>query len=469
MIRHSFKKQIINSFFLLLGFFLIYYIIVSISYNYLLFHDFKVGNKNILNSIANSVFNSYENNSNSVLFDFELEKIRNEIPFLDSIIIMNNKNEIVYPKNPPYKSNYFTDIKDETYKSKRFNLFYKKMIFSGQFYYKGTVIIKINIAPYAKHQYTFLLLIIIIFTLIFYFIGKMILKKFNVFLKPLYDFVSSIEKENDENSEIYENEVDLFIKKLQEYKEQKESYIKQIDKKTKELFIENKRVQNLLNFRKKMISSTSHELKIPLSIIIGYIEQIKTNPKKYMEKGMFYIDKNLKRLQNMIDNLMRLFKVENNKYSLNIKKNSLIELLEEIHDEYLPQIEKRNINFVVTKPEKCIEIEFDFEEIKLAMCNLINNSIRYTKENGEIELYCKILKNKIKLGVKDTGTGIEKEKINKIFDWYFQVDKSPSIGLGIGLAIAKNTVQAHKWEIKIKSSVNKGTDIYMIIPYKNKT
>ncbi|MCD6579610.1 HAMP domain-containing histidine kinase [bacterium] len=465
MIRKPFKKQLINSFFLILSLFLVYYIVMSISYNYLLFSDFKSGNKNILNNVSETVFQYYETykENEKLFFEYEIQKIKDESAFIDNITILDAKNKIIYPKNNSMKSKYFSDIKDETYKTKHFTLFYKKMIFSGKFYYKGTVIIKINILPYVKHQYAFLLFAIVLLFILFSLLGSFTLKKYKQFLEPMYEFIKEIEQEDDENVQ-YENEIDLFTKKLENYKKENLEFTNKLDRKTKELFIENKRVQNLLNFRNKMISSTSHELKIPLSIIIGYIEQIKINPDKYMKKGMFYIDKNLKRLQNMIDNLMRLFVVEESKYTLNITKNSLLDLLDELYNEYLPQMENREIRFVLGKPEMDIEIEFDFEEIRLALANMLNNSVRYIKENGKIELYCRVLKDKLHLGVKDNGKGIEKEKLNKIFDWYFQVDQHPSIGIGIGLAIAKNTADAHNWKIEAKSSLNMGANIYLIIP-----
>lgn len=217
------------------------------------------------------------------------------------------------------------------------------------------------------------------------------------------------------------------------------------------------------NEQNRIIASISHDIKTPLTSIIGYADLIKDEEdikvlKKYNDK----IEKkalDIKEILSMFDDY--LINYDNN--SLKISKVKIKDIVEELNNDYKIELNNNNIKFdVITKLDNEI-IEVDILKIKRIFSNLISNSIRYIKEVGKIIIKIEKEKDNIKFIISDNGTGIDEEIINKIFSPFYTTDKSRKIS-GLGLSICKEFIELHKGSIKAYN--NNGLTIEFVIPQK---
>ncbi|WP_066506950.1 two-component system histidine kinase PnpS [Abyssisolibacter fermentans] len=222
--------------------------------------------------------------------------------------------------------------------------------------------------------------------------------------------------------------------------------------------------------RKDFVANVSHELKTPLTSIQGFIETLKNGEikdEKVRNRFLDIIDIESKRLTALIKDLLILSDIENkhqmvSMQNINIRKCivDLIEMFEKIAS-------KKNIKIKEKISGGLPSIYGNISWFKQIIINLIDNSIKYTPSGGKIEIIGYEIDDKIHIRVKDTGIGISKEHISRLFERFYRVDKARSRkigGTGLGLAIVKHIVIAFKGEIKVKSEVNKGTEFEVIIP-----
>ncbi|OOM15776.1 sensor histidine kinase [Clostridium saccharobutylicum] len=215
--------------------------------------------------------------------------------------------------------------------------------------------------------------------------------------------------------------------------------------------------------KETFINNLTHELKTPLTSIIGYANLIRTS--KYNEKLFFesadYIYKEGKRLEKMAFKMMDLIYTKTQKIKLIPEK--IIPIIYEVKKSLLVKLGDKNINLIV-KGEDCI-LDVDKDLISMALCNLVENAIKASENNSEIYLNVSVLNDKTFISVKDFGSGIAKEHLDKIWQPFYVVDKArsrKSNGAGIGLSICKKIAVIHNAEIKINSELGKGTEVTII-------
>lgn len=226
-----------------------------------------------------------------------------------------------------------------------------------------------------------------------------------------------------------------------------------------------KELNNIEYLSKEFMSNVSHEFKTPIASIQGFAKLLK-DEKTTEEEKKEYIDiiiEESERLTNLANNIQSLSKIEN--------KEILSTNEEIVLDE---QIRKCIVILNQKLEEKNIDISMEGENITLfgnedllqqVWINLINNAIKYTNENGKIEICIKENKNYIEVQVKDNGIGIEKEKQERIFEKFYQVDSSHGAeGNGLGLAIVKKIIDLHEGEIELKSDYGKGSIFIVKLP-----
>jgi two-component system phosphate regulon sensor histidine kinase PhoR len=221
--------------------------------------------------------------------------------------------------------------------------------------------------------------------------------------------------------------------------------------------------------RKDFVSNVSHELRTPLTSIGGFVETLKIEEldDKSKEKALDIIELETERLKTLINNLLRLSQIEsieNVKHFVNINvKDDLYEIINLLQH----QAEKKNINITVDIEDKLNTINGDRDWFRLIAINLIENSIKYTKENGYIDVNLHNYNSGIKLVIEDNGIGIPEEDIPRIFERFYKVDKSRSNtieGSGLGLSIVKNIVKLFGGSIKIESQLGKGSKFTVFLP-----
>lgn len=209
--------------------------------------------------------------------------------------------------------------------------------------------------------------------------------------------------------------------------------------------------------KKEFFQNASHELKTPLTTIVGYSDLISQNiitEKNEIDDAMNSINSEAKRMQNIIEDMMALSSIEN-KLDLDTKvefdaKSALEEVL-------------KSLNLLIQN--KGIKVEKNLEKVKLKMAtqdydrlvrNLISNAIKYNKENGKIIIN---LNNEF-LSIEDTGIGIDQKYFERIFERFYRVDKSRSKkegGTGLGLAIVKHICMNYDFKIEVESEIGKGS------------
>lgn len=220
---------------------------------------------------------------------------------------------------------------------------------------------------------------------------------------------------------------------------------------------------NLEKVRKDFVANVSHELKTPITSIKGFAETLldgALNDKNALEQFLSIIYQESIRMQALIQDLLELSKIEDDSFTLNVEKFQINELLEEVILILQGKAEEKHIQLHFDPPPYPMHIEGDPYRLKQVFINLITNGISYTPEGGKVTVSLEEREHTICVNVKDTGIGIEKDQIPRIFERFYRVDKARSRnsgGTGLGLAIVKHIVEAHKGRISVESELGTGS------------
>lgn len=230
-------------------------------------------------------------------------------------------------------------------------------------------------------------------------------------------------------------------------------------------------IEKTESLRREFVSNASHELKTPITIISGFIETIKLGhikDEKQLNHFIEIMEKEVKRLALLTDNLLHLSRAEkilaenNEEKTLNLRL-----LLEEIRKSFFNIAERKKIEIEIKADDKEIKTKLSNEWFRTVIGNLIDNSIKYSNNDSKIELIGYIKGEYLSITVKDEGIGIPKEELENIFRRFYRVDKSRNRkieGNGLGLAIVKNMVYSINGKINIESEVGLGTKIVLEFP-----
>ncbi|MGR3207782.1 two-component system histidine kinase PnpS [Bacillus glycinifermentans] len=221
--------------------------------------------------------------------------------------------------------------------------------------------------------------------------------------------------------------------------------------------------KQLEEMRKDFVANVSHELKTPITSIKGFTETLldgAMNERETLQQFLSIILKESGRLQTLIQDLLDLSKIEQQNFTLNIQDCEIGEILTEIEMLLKNKAEERGIALKLKKPEEPAIASGDPHRLKQIFLNLVNNALTYTPEAGSVTISAEVLEDAVQVKVKDTGIGIKKAEIPRIFERFYRIDKDRSRnsgGTGLGLAIVKHLVEAHHGEIDVESEQGKGT------------
>jgi signal transduction histidine kinase len=256
-------------------------------------------------------------------------------------------------------------------------------------------------------------------------------------------------------------DVDETNKRLLEAQEKLKKYVKEL---------------KLLDIKKdEFISITAHELKTPLTSIRGFVdllqrEEVAANPttrSNYLQ----IIHQDTERLGTLITDILDLSKLDLGTMKFNYEKTDFNEIMDEIRRQMYPIIEKKKLTPYYEIRKNIPPIITDKGRLIQVISNIINNAVKYTSEGGKIFVTAQPEKENILITIKDTGIGIPKEHIEKIFSRFYQVDSSYTRkmgGSGLGLAICKGIVEAMGGKIWAESKVGKGSTFYILLPTEPK-
>lgn len=228
-------------------------------------------------------------------------------------------------------------------------------------------------------------------------------------------------------------------------------------------------IRKLENMRKDFVSNVTHELKTPLTSIKGFVETLKNGAIKEDVATRFLdiIDIEVDRLTNLIQDILSLSEIESIIGDVNTSKYNINEIITEVIEILKPEITDKGLDINLKIEDELETFNCNKDRIKQLLINIIDNSIKYTDE-GSITIGCKKEHKNLVITVEDTGIGIRKEHLDRVFERFYRVDKGRSRkmgGTGLGLSIVKHIVELYNGTIDINSVEKVGTTIKIKLPY----
>jgi len=225
------------------------------------------------------------------------------------------------------------------------------------------------------------------------------------------------------------------------------------------------------NMRKEFIADVSHELKTPLTSIMGYAETLANSEydKDLQEKFLGVISSEAVRMTKLVSDLLTLSKHDDANTKWEKTEFDLGELVKKCHEHLQIEIEKKKQTVECFVTANVPPVYADKDGIERVILNILSNSIKYTKEGGIIKIYVGFVYNDAYIKIIDNGIGIPEEDLTRIFERFYRVDKARTRamgGTGLGLSIAKEILDKNGGRIDIKSKVHEGTEVVITIPTK---
>lgn len=223
--------------------------------------------------------------------------------------------------------------------------------------------------------------------------------------------------------------------------------------------------------RQEFVSNVSHELKTPLTsmkVLADSINSMPDAPKELYQEFMEDITNEIERETKIINDLLSLVKMDKSAADLNVSSVNMNELIEQILKRLQPIADKQKVELVL-ESFRPVTAEVDEVKITLAITNLVENAIKYNKNDGEGWVHVSLNADHqyFYLKVEDSGIGIPEESLDHIYERFYRVDKSHSReigGTGLGLAITRNSILMHRGAIKVHSVLGEGTTFDVRIP-----
>lgn len=238
---------------------------------------------------------------------------------------------------------------------------------------------------------------------------------------------------------------------------------------------EAQKMKEIENVKSRFFANLSHEFRTPLMLIKGPIEQLK-NGKVNGSTSDYYdlIYRNTEKLHHLIDQLLELTQLEAEAIPVKAKKENIVTILRGLFYSFKSIADQKNISLDFFTYDTSINAWIDRDKLEKIINNLLSNAIKFTPDGGLISL--NILNSKIgddefaEVKISDTGIGIAPEKLDRIFDRFYQIDDSFGRnygGSGIGLSLVKELVDLHRWNIIVESEKGKGTTFTLKIPLRD--
>lgn len=220
-------------------------------------------------------------------------------------------------------------------------------------------------------------------------------------------------------------------------------------------------IKQMALMKKEFVTNASHELKTPLTAISCFVENIECETDvNTIKHYISIIKKHSERLTKIVTDLLSLSELENNKNS-ELTKLDISKIIESVIDLYKNKVEQKNLKFEFIKNNENFTINGNEFYLEQMLMNLIDNALRYT-EKGKITVKLEKQNDTVNLIVEDTGIGIAKEHLPRLFERFYVVDKARSRksgGTGLGLSIVKYITNIHNATISIDSKINTGTSV----------
>lgn len=289
------------------------------------------------------------------------------------------------------------------------------------------------------------------FALISYMLKTFIYRKIKLIYKLIYQTKASKREEFYYKNILPQKGIDEVREDVEKWAEQRKAEI--------EILQQNE------SYRKEFLQNLSHELKTPIFAIQGYVDTLLNgaldNP-DVNKKFLSSTSRNIDRLVNLVDDLDEISKLESGEQLLYQQNFVIQELLKEVYESLAMKAEEKEINCIIKKGcEQPLTVYADKEKIHQVLINLVDNAIKYGKQNGTIESsFYKIDGRTVLVEISDDGSGIAEEHLPRIFERFYRTDLARSRkvgGSGLGLSICKHIIEAHGQTIHVRSKIDVGT------------
>lgn len=221
------------------------------------------------------------------------------------------------------------------------------------------------------------------------------------------------------------------------------------------------------DLRRQMTADIAHDLRTPLSIILGHAEALRDGVLTSTPETLHIIHDEAQRLNRLVDDLRTLSLAEANELPLNLRPTSPRSLLERAAAAQAAPAQKQNISLETKLSPNLPELSVDPDRIAQVLSNLLENGLRHTPPGGQIILAAESIEGGIRLSIQDSGPGIPPEDLTRIFDRFYRKDKSRGRhegGSGLGLAIARSIITRHNGRIWAESEPGQGATILIELP-----
>ncbi len=239
------------------------------------------------------------------------------------------------------------------------------------------------------------------------------------------------------------------------------------------LFHDITELKQLDQIRREFVANVSHELRTPLSILRGYIEVLLDEPETSREeltRILSIMERHSKRLRRLVDDLLSLAQLESSQAKLELSVVRVDELFNNLIRDWKEKLATKNLKVIVDLTPEAFTLHADGTRLEEVLHNLLDNAVKFSRENGQIHLQAVRRDSEMVLSVADNGLGIGKEHLPRIFERFYRADKARSRelgGTGLGLAIVKHIAQLHGGRVEAESEPGRGTTIRVVLPLRS--
>ena len=238
------------------------------------------------------------------------------------------------------------------------------------------------------------------------------------------------------------------------------------------------KLELLDDLKSQFFTNISHEFRTPLTIISGMASQMKEQPERWTEKGIEMIRRNTDNLLDLVNQILELQKLESNELKIAYVQGDIVSYIKYLTSSFHSLTESQGIDMQFTSEVPSLKMDYDPEKMLRIISNLLSNSVKFTAATEERDKSINLTltqkqkddKPYLSISVQDTGTGIPEEKLNHIFDRFYQADPSEkrvAEGTGIGLALTLELVKLMGGDIEVSSCLGEGTTFIVLLPITN--
>jgi signal transduction histidine kinase len=221
------------------------------------------------------------------------------------------------------------------------------------------------------------------------------------------------------------------------------------------------------NLRKQMTADIAHELRTPLSLILGHAEGVKDGVLEPNRENFEIIREEAERLEHLVNDLRTLSLADAGELSVDFQPVNVNNFMNDIHTHYISLFNQKRLTLNLALAPVMLTANLDPNRFAQVINNILDNALRHTPEGGRVELKTQLTENRIQLSIKDSGEGVSSEDAAHLFDRFYRVDESRNRndgGSGLGLAIAKSIVEMHGGKIWAESEKGNGLKVVIELP-----